>query len=76
MKRAVSEPFRVYFPVCHRECFRATSKCLTLKKKMEEGSGAVELALENHNLFFFICAVQEKCFNYSETIIFIFFVPL
>ena len=25
---------------------------------------------------FFVCAVQEKCFNYSKAIIFIFLVPL
>ena len=42
---------------------------------MEEESRAVKLALESHNLLT-VCAVQEKCFNYSKTIIFIFLVPL
>ena len=52
-----------------------------LKKEKEEESRADKLALENHNMFFFfffffffflVCAVQERCFNYSKTIIFIF----
>ena len=43
-----------------------------LKKKMEETSRAVELALEPYFGLFLVCAVQEKCLNYSEIIIFIF----
>ena len=44
---------------------------------MEEESRAVKLALESHILFNFgMCAVQEKCFNYSKTVNFIFLVPL
>ena len=40
---------------------------------MEEESTAVKLALESHILFIFVCAVQEKRFNDSKTIISIFF---
>ena len=41
-------------------------------KKMEEECRAVKLALESHNLFNFGLCGTGKCFNYSKTIIFIF----
>ena len=51
-------------------------------EKKDEESREVKLALESHifHFFFFFfffwggggCAVQEKCFNYSKTSIFIF----
>ena len=51
-------------------------KCQNIRrglKKMKEESRVAELALENHKVFFcFFCAVQEKYFNYTKTIIFIF----
>ena len=41
------------------------------KKKMEEESRAVTLALESHILFIFSLYCIGKCFKYSKTIIFI-----
>ena len=47
-----------------------------LKKKMEDESRAVKLALESHILFTLGLCCTGKCFNYSKNIIFILLVPL
>ena len=51
VKRAVSEPFRVYFLSAAENVARQRQNVPRDLKKMEEESRAVELALENHNLF-------------------------
>ena len=69
MKRAVSEP------VCRRNLAGQRQNVRLDMKKMEEESRAVEMALENHNLFIFGLCCTGKCFSYSKTIIFLFLVP-